>query len=283
MVTEYSVGICNELGLPRDELEMIRVAALLHDYGKIGVPDAILKKEGRLTSEEYDIVMTHAEKTREILSRVNFEGIYCKIPEIAGAHHEKIDGSGYPLGIKGPDIPLGAKIIAVADYFEAITAKRHYREPMPLDDALLLLHDNIGTLFDEQVVYAFFNYYSKTHGPEPDNHTPSGDRRRPRVPASARVSFKVDGKSGDAFSKDVSMRGVFIATDEGVPEGAPVELSISLSDNTPTIEAKGRVAWVNNPRALKKPTFPAGFGVELLEFKGMTERFLESFLTASAL
>jgi len=116
-VTEYSVGICNQLGLPRDECEMIRVAALLHDYGKIGVPDSILKKEGRLTPEEYTIVMTHAEKTREILSRVNFEGMYRKIPEIAGAHHEKVDGSGYPKGLTGPEIPLGAKIIAVADYF----------------------------------------------------------------------------------------------------------------------------------------------------------------------
>ena len=106
-VTEYSVGICNELGLARDECEIIRVAALLHDYGKIGVPDSILKKEGKLTPEEYTIVQTHAEKTREILSRVNFEGMYCKIPEIAGAHHEKVDGSGYPLGLKGTDNPSG--------------------------------------------------------------------------------------------------------------------------------------------------------------------------------
>jgi HD-GYP domain-containing protein (c-di-GMP phosphodiesterase class II) len=161
-VTEYSVGICNQLGLTRDECEMIRVAALLHDYGKIGVPDAILKKEGKLTAAEYDIVMTHAEKTREILSRINFEGIYCKIPEIAGAHHEKVDGSGYPRGLMGADIPLGAKIIAVADYFEAITAKRHYRDPMPVDDALQLLRGNSGTQFDPQVVDAFCHYYATT-------------------------------------------------------------------------------------------------------------------------
>jgi Tfp pilus assembly protein PilZ len=261
---------------------MIRVAALLHDYGKIGVPDAILKKEGKLTAEEYTIVMTHAEKTREILSRVNFEGIYCKIPEIAGAHHEKIDGSGYPEGLMGTDIPLGAKIIAVADYFEAITAKRHYRDPMPVDLALQLLRDGSGTLFDEQVVDAFFTYYAKTDLPDTtrlDDNTPQAfSLRSPRIPNQARVSFRVDGKTGFAHSEDISRRGAFVATDEGVSEGSPVELFITLSDNTPTIVANGRVAWLNSRTAMKKPNYPAGFGVEILEFKDLTERFLTSFL-----
>ncbi|OQY08153.1 MAG: phosphohydrolase, partial [Desulfobacteraceae bacterium 4572_123] len=90
-VTEYSLGICDELGLPRDYREMIRVAALLHDYGKIGVEDSILKKPGRLTEEEHDIVKSHAVKTREILEQISFEGILKKVPKIAGAHHEKLD------------------------------------------------------------------------------------------------------------------------------------------------------------------------------------------------
>lgn len=283
-VTEYSVGICHQLGLPRDECEMIRVAALLHDYGKIGVPDAILKKEGKLTTEEYTIVMTHAEKTREILSRINFEGIYGKIPEIAGSHHEKVDGTGYPRGILGPDIPLGSKIIAVADYFEAITSKRHYRDPMPLEPALQLLRDGIGTLFDEQVVDAFFDYYAKTRlhdmvRPGGNTFLPAG-RRSPRIPNQVRVSFRVDGKTGFAHSEDLSRHGAFIATDEGVPEGAPVDLFITLDDSTPTIVARGRIVWVNTQTALKKPSYPEGFGVEMLEFKDMTESFLESFLNS---
>jgi HD-GYP domain-containing protein (c-di-GMP phosphodiesterase class II) len=126
MVTEYAIGICHELGMQKDYCEMIRVSSLLHDYGKIGVPDAILKKAGRLTENEYENVKSHAAKTREILEQINFEGIYREVPEIAGSHHEKIDGSGYPRGIKGKDIPFGAKILAVADFFEAITSKRHY-------------------------------------------------------------------------------------------------------------------------------------------------------------
>jgi len=162
-VTEYTLGICNELGLPEDESEMIRVAALLHDYGKIGVPDAILKKPGKLTEEEYEIVKTHAEKTRKILEQINFEGIFSQVPEIAGAHHEKIDGSGYPKGLKGKEIPLGARIIAVADVFEAITAKRHYRDPMPLEAAFELIWKQSGIHFDEKIVEAFYNYYTKAH------------------------------------------------------------------------------------------------------------------------
>ena len=284
-VTEYSVGICNELGLPRDECEIIRVAALLHDYGKIGVPDAILKKEGKLTPEEYAIVMTHAEKTREILSRVNFEGMYATIPEIAAAHHEKIDGSGYPRGLTGPDIPLGSKIIAVADYFEAITTKRHYREPMPLDIAVTLLRSNSGTLFDTQIVEAFLSYYASNHpgGPAPaDGQTSlSGIQQSPRVACYTRVSFKVEGKSSMAVSNDMSRHGIFIATDEDIAQGTFVELSITLSEDTPAIEVTGRIAWVNSPTAVRKPNFPSGFGVELLELKGISGRVLQSFLESA--
>jgi HD-GYP domain-containing protein (c-di-GMP phosphodiesterase class II) len=153
-VTQYSVEICNQIGLGAADREMIRVAALLHDYGKIGVPDAILKKNGRLSDMEYEIVKTHCYKTRDILDQVNFEGIYRQVPEIAGSHHEKIDGTGYPKGLKGKDIPIGAKIIAVADFFEAVTSMRHYRDPMPIEEAFRLLRDGSGSHFDKKLVEA---------------------------------------------------------------------------------------------------------------------------------
>jgi HD-GYP domain-containing protein (c-di-GMP phosphodiesterase class II) len=156
-VTEYCEEICHELGLAEDEVEMIRVAALLHDYGKIGVPDAILKKNGRLSDLEYEIVKTHCHKTRDILEQVNFEGIYRQVPEIAGAHHEKIDGTGYPKGLKGKDIPLGAKIIAVADFFEAVTSQRHYRDPMQMEEAFRLLREGSGSHFERHIVEAFIS------------------------------------------------------------------------------------------------------------------------------
>ncbi|UFS70058.1 HD domain-containing protein [Geomonas sp. RF6] len=160
-VTEYAVGICQELRLSAAEQEMIRVAALLHDYGKIGVPDAILKKNGRLTDLEYEIVKTHSYKTRDILDQVNFEGIYSQVPEIAGAHHERIDGTGYPRGLKGRDIPLGAKIITVADFFEAVTSKRHYRDPMPTAEAYRLLREGSGSHFEGRIVEALISYHQK--------------------------------------------------------------------------------------------------------------------------
>jgi len=166
-VTEYAVGIASEMDLPREYGDMIRVAALLHDYGKIGIPDTILKKPGKLTSEEYEVVKTHAEKTSRILQQINFEGIYREVPDIAGSHHEKIDGSGYPKGLTGEAIPLGARIIAVADFFEAITARRHYRGPIPLKKAFEMLQEESGKKLDKEVVAAFVRYYRKTHLDEP--------------------------------------------------------------------------------------------------------------------
>jgi HD-GYP domain-containing protein (c-di-GMP phosphodiesterase class II) len=161
-VTEYTLGICNELGMPKNFCEMMRVASLLHDYGKIGVRDSILKKEGKLSVEEHEEIKAHVEKTRKILEQIHFEGIYKDVPEIAGSHHEKLDGSGYPRGLRGKEIPLGARILAVADFFEAITSKRHYRDPMPIDIAFGLLDKGIGSDFDNEVVAAFVRYYQKT-------------------------------------------------------------------------------------------------------------------------
>ena len=162
-VTEYSVGICKELNLPEKDCEVIRVAALLHDYGKIGVDDSILKKRGKLTDEEYDEIKSHAAKTKKILEEVGFEGIYRNVPEIAAAHHEKLDGSGYPDGLRGKDIPLNARIIAVADVFEAITSVRHYRSPMSYDEAFAILREGIGKHFQEDIVEVFISYFKREH------------------------------------------------------------------------------------------------------------------------
>ena len=158
-VTEYAVGICHELQMDRQYCEMIRVAALLHDYGKIGVPDSILNKAGRLTGKEYEAVKTHAARTKTILERINFEGIYQEVPIIAGAHHERYDGNGYPEGLAGEEIPVGARILAVADFFEAVTAKRHYHQPISPEQAFALMRAKTNSHFDPVVVDAFIKYY----------------------------------------------------------------------------------------------------------------------------
>jgi len=169
-VTEYAVGICNELGLSYNYTEMIRVASLLHDYGKIGVDDAILKKPGRLNDKEYEHIKSHAFKSRQILERINFEGIYQEVPEVAGAHHEKLDGSGYPDGLTEDEIPFGAKVIAAADVFEALTSKRHYRDPMKTNEAIEILVKGIGTHFDKDCVEALINYYNRHEKQNPDTY-----------------------------------------------------------------------------------------------------------------
>lgn len=162
-VAEFSAGICDEMGLDREFREMVRVAALLHDYGKIGIPDSMLKKADKLTQNEYEYVKCHAEKTIEILEQIHFEGGLCQVPEIAGAHHERIDGSGYPRGLKGDEIPLGARIIAVADYFEALTASRYYNEPLPPKKAMEMLIEKSGTFFEDRIVDAFIRYYRRSY------------------------------------------------------------------------------------------------------------------------
>jgi HD-GYP domain-containing protein (c-di-GMP phosphodiesterase class II) len=154
-VTEYSMAICERMRLPVDFIEVVRVASQLHDYGKIGIKDSILKKSGPLSLDEREEIKTHAEKTKRILDQINFSGIYQSVPAIAGAHHERMDGSGYPDGLSGEGIPLGSRIIAVADFYEAITAKRHYREPMAYADAVQTLRDAGGSHLDAAVVDVF--------------------------------------------------------------------------------------------------------------------------------
>lgn len=162
-VAEYAVGICRELGMSEDFTETVRIAALLHDYGKIGVPDSILKKDGPLTPEEYEEIKSHVIKTEQIINQIEFDKKYTDIMTIITGHHEKLDGSGYPKGLSGEKIPLGAKIIAVADFFDAITSKRHYRESFPLDEAFNFLIEKRGVHYDEVVVDAFIRFYTKTY------------------------------------------------------------------------------------------------------------------------
>ncbi len=274
-VTEYAVGICDTLNIGEEETERIRVAALLHDYGKIGVPDAILKKEGQLTEDEYDIVKTHTCKTKDILEGINFDGVYHNIPSIAAAHHENIDGSGYPLGLKGDDIPLGALIISVADFFEAITAKRHYREPMPTDIAYQLLRQHSGSRFDSQIVEAFIRFHKKRQGA-----TVSREINRPkRVPCRTNVSMHAQTRAANGLSEDLSTQGMFVSVAEPVQEGTLIKLHFSLPGvEAPPIEALAKVVWTNNSCKKAKPDFPSGNGVLFTEIEKPAEEALYNYI-----
>ena len=160
-VAQYSVGIAGELGFGEEDLDTLNVASLLHDYGKLGTDDHILKKPGRLTPEEFEHIKEHVVNTKNILNKMMFSRKYRTVPLFASRHHERLDGSGYPEGLTAGQIPFMAKIIAVADVFEALTAKRHYRDPMIVADAFSILNQDVGTKFEGNVVDALKRYYKK--------------------------------------------------------------------------------------------------------------------------
>ncbi len=163
-VNEYAVGIARELGFKDAETDILSVSALLHDYGKIGIDENILKKPGKLTPEEYEHIKKHAVKTRDILNKMNFIRKYHNVPFIASCHHECPDGSGYPDGIRGNEIPFMARIIAVADVFEALTARRHYREALSSEQAFEILEQGIDTKFDGNIIAALKKYWKRVSG-----------------------------------------------------------------------------------------------------------------------
>jgi HD-GYP domain-containing protein (c-di-GMP phosphodiesterase class II) len=284
-VTRYALGICRELNLPEEYCEMIRVAALLHDYGKIAVPDYVLKKPGRLSADEYALVQTHAERTRRILEGIQFEGIFEQIPAITGAHHEKIDGSGYPDGLTGDRIPLGAKILAVADFFEAITAKRHYREPMPLDIAIQLLQKERGLHFADEVVDAFLRYFHQEHDTEfgeglNQQQNPS-TRDSIRVPCQLQIVMERQGERASATAMDISTRGLFVASDQPPPETSLLQLSFALPDECASnIQTKGRVVWINHRTLPRKKPFPPGFGVAFVDLAEPDHATVQAYVEA---
>ena len=150
-VGRYAEEIARELGLLEAHVERVRAAGVLHDIGKLGVADAVLKKPGKLTDEEWAEMRRHPELGARILDHANLRDISAWVL----AHHERIDGRGYPHGLAGDVIPLEARILAVADAYEAMTADRAYRAALGHDVAQQELRDGSGTQFDPQVVEAF--------------------------------------------------------------------------------------------------------------------------------
>jgi putative nucleotidyltransferase with HDIG domain len=150
-VSVLAVSIGRALNLTADELEVIRLGALLHDIGKIGVPDDVLRKPGALTAHEYEIIKEHPVLGARILRSVPFLARHIPIVEL---HHERPDGRGYPHGLHGDDIPLAASIVHVADAYDAITSARAYRAARPSGEALRELWRHAGTEFQAEIVGA---------------------------------------------------------------------------------------------------------------------------------
>jgi HD-GYP domain-containing protein (c-di-GMP phosphodiesterase class II) len=136
MVTGIAVALAQRLELPADRIKLVRVAAILHDYGKIGVPDSVLNLPGKLEGWDFVQMRSHCIKTFLILSRIRFGRGLEEVPRIAGMHHEKLDGAGYPFGLRGEEIPLESRILAVADVYQALTQTRPYKTGRTPEEAL---------------------------------------------------------------------------------------------------------------------------------------------------
>jgi two-component system response regulator RpfG len=152
-MARYCGLIAEAIGLPDDEARMIEAAAPLHDIGKIGVPDAILNKPGPLTEEEIRIMREHPRRGYEVLRDSSSRFVQLGA-QIALRHHERWDGSGYPDGLAGEDIPLAARIVAIADVLDALTTARPYKPAWPMAEALAYLRDNSGSMFDPRLIDA---------------------------------------------------------------------------------------------------------------------------------
>jgi HD-GYP domain-containing protein (c-di-GMP phosphodiesterase class II) len=151
-LAEWAVRVARKLGLAESDFYQLEAAALLHDIGKIGIPDAILKKEGKLTDEEKALMNKHPEYSWSILRL--FPGLD-KASLYALHHHESFDGRGYPGNLKGDEIPIGSRIVAVIDAYDAMISNRCYRKGLSHEEAVTRLNQSAGTQFDPMVVHAF--------------------------------------------------------------------------------------------------------------------------------
>ena len=152
----YSMLLVDELGCDEKFKELVEKAAILHDIGKIGIRDSVLQKEGKLTDDEYKHIQEHVRITHDILEKIHMSQDFKTITEIACSHHEKYDGSGYYRHLSGENIPYGGRILAVADVFDAITSKRHYRDKMPIQNVIDILLSGKDKHFDGNLVDTFF-------------------------------------------------------------------------------------------------------------------------------
>jgi HD-GYP domain-containing protein (c-di-GMP phosphodiesterase class II) len=154
-VTLYALEIGHLIKLDHEAMEVLHYAALLHDIGKIAIPEVVLFKDRKLSEDEYEIIKRHSQITKNILKRIHFQDKFKELPDIAASHHEKLDGTGYPEGLTGEQIPLGGKILAVADVFDALTSRRQYQDRIDLEKVIEILDKEMNTSFEPFVVYNF--------------------------------------------------------------------------------------------------------------------------------
>jgi response regulator RpfG family c-di-GMP phosphodiesterase len=180
-ISYYSEALARKLGLPEEEVKLIKLASPMHDIGKIGIPDSILLKPGQLTPDEFEIMKQHTIMGARILAGSS-SPLLSMAEEIAISHHEKYDGSGYPYGVMGENIPLVGRIVAIADVFDALLTPRVYKPAFDLDNTLTIMKEGKGKHFDPNLVDAFFDILDEILTIKEDySNDPSGGRMKERV------------------------------------------------------------------------------------------------------
>ncbi len=154
-VTMYTLALCQQMKMTENTCEELRFAGLLHDIGKLCIPESVLFKAGKLTEEEYETIKRHPAVTREILGSIHFPRKLKNVTEIASTHHERLNGRGYPDGLKKKEIPLGGRMLALADVFDALTSRRQYRDREPIEKVWSIIEQEISETFDPKVVEVF--------------------------------------------------------------------------------------------------------------------------------
>jgi HD-GYP domain-containing protein (c-di-GMP phosphodiesterase class II) len=157
-VTKYAVSIAKALKCSQEEIEMLQVSSNLHDIGKIGIPDSILLKPGRLTDDEYEVIKKHPVIGSNIIGHF---GMWAGEREIIKHHHERWDGNGYPDRLKGEEIPFPSRILSIADVYDALTSDRSYRKKLEDNVAVGVIAENAGSQFDPKILKVFLRLYER--------------------------------------------------------------------------------------------------------------------------
>jgi diguanylate cyclase (GGDEF)-like protein/putative nucleotidyltransferase with HDIG domain len=194
-VRVYAMEIGKEVGMTSTDLDALQAAALLHDIGKLAVPEHIISKPGRLTPEEFEKMKIHPLVGAEILQEVQFP--YPVVP-IVRAHHEKWDGSGYPFGLAGEEIPLGARILSVVDCFDALASDRQYRRALPLDEAMKIVISESGKAFDPTIVDIIQRRYKELE----EMAVRTGGGEKPKLSVDIRIERGLEPATGFAESEE---------------------------------------------------------------------------------
>ena len=235
-VARYALNIGRALGYNETQLRMLDYAAALHDVGKIHVRDLLLLKPGKLTPEEYGEMKQHAVKTKEILDNIYFSREIREIPHIASAHHERVDGTGYPLGLKGEHLSQAAKILAIADVYDALVAQdRPYKKPMSHEEAFAILEKGRGTQFDAGILDLF-----------KDKMLYIIERRQdPRLPLKLQLQYTIHTakkKLTDDITRSetisISAGGLLMVSRRILPVGTMLDLTIPVKEWSFDLHAK---------------------------------------------